>query len=76
MGVGYIIVDYFSVISNIDDVTDKRLEMELKSSRGKHPKWVSLISDEGFRQEVKEYVLDNGYVKGRPNLTLSQLLDG
>ena len=62
-------------ISNIDDITDDILTMELESGRGRHPKWVSLMSDEIFRKEVKEYVLENGYVKGRPNLTLQQLLE-
>ncbi len=66
--------DFFAVISNIDDVTDDKLEMELQSSRGRHPKWVSLMTDDRFRKQVKEYVLENGYVKGRPNLTLNQLV--
>ena len=66
--------DFFSIVSNLDDISDEKLEMELQSGRGKHPKWVSLMMDEGFKQEVREYVLENGYVKGRPNLTLQQLV--
>lgn len=61
--------DFFAHISNIDDITDEKVEMQLCSGRGRHPKWVSLMTDENFRKEVKEYVLENGYVKGRPNLT-------
>ena len=37
------------------------------------PKLVSQMSDEGFRRSVKKYVLDNGYMKGKPNLTLQQV---
>ncbi len=66
--------DYFFLLSNIDDVTDERLELELVSGRGKHPKWVSLMVDENFRQEAKQYVLDHGYIKGKPNLTLQQFV--
>ena len=64
--------DYFFNLSNVDDITDKRLDKELESGRGRHPKWVSRISDEGFRDTVKKYVLDNGYIKGKSNLTLQQ----
>lgn len=45
--------DYFAVMSNIDDVTDDSLELELSSSRGKHPKWVSLMSDVTMRMPTK-----------------------
>lgn len=69
-----VFVDFFSIISNIDDVTDKKLEMELHSGRGRHPKWISLMCDEGFRKEVRKYVAEKGYVKGSPNLTLQQLV--
>lgn len=58
----------------MDDVTDKRLEMELKSEKGSHPKILSLLSDENFRKEAKQYVLENGYVKGKPNLALQQFV--
>ena len=67
--------DFFSVISNSDDITDEILEIEFQSGRGRHPKRVSLMSDDKFRKQVKEYVLENGYVKGRPNLTLQQLVE-
>ena len=63
---------YFSTISNLDDVTDNRLELELMSERGSHPKIESLMSDENFRKEAKQYVLENA--KGRPNLTLQQFV--
>ena len=36
---------------------DDRLDKELESGRGKHPKWVS---DENFRTDVRKFVLDNG----------------
>lgn len=52
--------DYFAIISNIDDVTDKSLELELLSNRGKHPKWLSLMTDENFKQDAREYILKNG----------------
>lgn len=44
--------DNFSNISNLDDVTDERLDIELESGRGRHPKVVSAMSDEGFRTEI------------------------
>ena len=65
---------YFSFLSTIDDVTDERLELELVSGRGKHPKWESLMADENFRKEAREYVLENGYVKGKPNMTLLEFV--
>lgn len=33
-----------------------------------------MMSDNVFRKQMKEYVLENGYVKGKPNLTLQQLV--
>lgn len=44
----------FSIVSNIEDLTDDKLEMELHSGRGRHPKWVFLMGDEGFRKYVVE----------------------
>ena len=70
-----VFVDYFSTAANLDDITDYRLELELESSRGKHPKWFSLLADENLKGQLKKYVLDNGYVKGRPNLTLQMVID-
>ena len=67
--------DFFSVVSNIDDITDEVLEMELQSARGRHPKRHSMMSDDVFRKQVKQYVLEHGYVKGRPNLTLQHLVE-
>ena len=64
---------FFFNTSNIDEVTDDKLDRELESGRGRHPKWVSLMSDEGFQKDVRAYVCDNGYVKGKPNLTLQQV---
>ena len=64
--------DFFAETSNIDDITDDRLESELSSNRGKHPKWISLMHDEDFRLEATQYVRENGYVKGAPNLTLAE----
>jgi hypothetical protein len=57
-----VFVDFFSTVSNIDDVTDKKLERELHSGRGRHPKWVPLMCDEGFRKEVRKCVVEKGYV--------------
>ena len=65
---------YSAVVSSVDDITDERLELELMSGRGSHSKWVTLIADENFRKEAKEYVLENGYVKGKPNLTLQKFV--
>ena len=61
----------FATVSSID-VTDDRLQLELSSERGCYPKCKSLLSDENFRKEAKQHVLENGYVKGRTNLTLNQ----
>ena len=57
---------YFATVSNIDDVTDESLELELKSERGCFPKCKSLLSDENFRKEAKKYVLENGMSKVDP----------
>ena len=62
--------NHISLISNIDDITDEQLDEELQSTRGNHPKFVSLMADENFKKEARKYVLENGYAKGRPNLTL------
>jgi hypothetical protein len=66
--------DFFAEIANIDDVTDDRLERELSSNRGKHPKWISLMHDEDFRLEATQYIRGHGYVKGAPNLTLAEFV--
>lgn len=42
--------------ANIDDIDDDRLEAELMSSKGKHPKWLSLMHDESFKLEATEFV--------------------
>ena len=58
-----IYVDIFGIV----------LDKQLESGRGKHPKWVSLISHENFRADMRKFVLDNAYVKGPPN-SLCRLL--
>ena len=62
--------NYFGLVSNLEDISDDQLQEELESARGKHPKYVSLMTDETFRKEAKQFVLENGYSKGKPNLTL------
>ena len=42
--------DFFSVISNSDDITDEILEIEFQSGRGRHSKRVSLMLDDKFRK--------------------------
>jgi hypothetical protein len=69
-----VFLDFFATTSNIDDVDDASLEVELSSSRGKHPKWLSLIHDEGFRLEATKYVREHGYNKGTPNLTMADFI--
>lgn len=69
-----IFVDFFPCQTSLEDITDEMLEMELESSRGKHPKWVSLMHDENFRKEATEFILENGYAKGKPSLTLSDVV--
>ena len=44
-----IYVDFFSILTSLENVMDDRLDKELESGKGKHPKWVSLISDENFK---------------------------
>ena len=44
---------YFLLVTNIDDVSDERLELELTSGTGKHPKWPSLMTDENFQKGAK-----------------------
>ena len=67
------VIDFFNTVSSLEDIVDNQLELELDSGRGKHPKWVSLTADENFKKEMKQYILDNGYRKGQPNLTLQNL---
>ncbi len=69
-----IYADFFATLSSLEDITDKLLLQELDSDRGKHPKWISLISDENVQAAVKSFIHDNGYVKGRPNLTLMDVV--
>lgn len=66
--------EYFSTVSNFEDVTDEELTEQLSSNRGKHPKVDSVFRDEIFQAKVREYVRGNGYVKGKPNLTLQQFV--
>ena len=66
--------DFFLITANIDNISDEVLESELSSSRGKHPKWISLINDENFQLQATEYVRQHGYVKGAPNLTLADFI--
>ena len=66
--------DFLGAVSNIDDVDDQSLETELVSSKGRHPKWESLINDEGFVLEATAYVREHGYVKEAPNLTLADFV--
>ena len=60
-----------SSISIIDNVSDEKLELELSSNIGRHPKWVSLMLDENFRKDARKFIADNCYAKGKLNLTLS-----
>lgn len=41
---------------------------------GKHPKWISLISGESLRSDLRKFIAESGYVKGRPNLTLKDVV--
>jgi hypothetical protein len=66
--------DFLFTTVNIDNVSDEVLESELSSSRGKHPKWISLIHDENFQLQAAEYVREHGYVKGAPYLTLADFV--
>ena len=65
---------YFSTVSNFEDVTDEELTEQLSSNRGKHPKVESVFRDEIFQAKVRAYVRENGYVKGKPNMTLQQFV--
>ena len=68
---------FCSAISNVDDVTDNRLELELKSERGCHPKIASLMAEENFRKEAKQHVLENGrMLRVNPTSLYSSLQHG
>ncbi len=69
-----IFVDFFSSLSSLEDVTDEQLEHELESARGRHPKWITLSSDENFRRECQSFIHQNANVKGKPNLTLMDVV--
>ncbi len=51
-----VFVDFFGIISSLEDVTDEKLQDELESGRGRHPKWSSLSSDENFQSECRSFV--------------------
>jgi hypothetical protein len=51
--------DFLGTIANIDD---ESLEAELISSRGKHPKWNSLVHEESFQLDATEYVREHGSI--------------
>ena len=62
--------DFFGGISNIDDITDEILTSEFSSDQGRHSKVRgSLVENEDFKVDAQTYVHENGYVKGKPNLT-------
>ncbi len=69
----HIFVDFFSSKSSLEDVTDQLLDNELESERGKHPKWISLSSDENFQVDVRKFVCEKAYVRGSPNRTLNDV---
>ncbi len=69
-----IYADFFGVVTSLENVTDEILDMQLESERGKHPKLVSLMSDENFQADVRKFVQENSNVKGRPNLTLQDVV--
>ena len=54
-------VDFFGILTTVEDATYDRLERELESGCGKHPKWISFISDEALRVDLRKLVLDNDY---------------
>lgn len=58
-----IFVDFFASKSSLEDVTEQQLDHELESERGKHPKWISLTSDENFEMRLR-MVTDDGLQKG------------
>ncbi len=68
-----IYAEFFGSLT-LEYATDNLLEMELESARGKHPKWFSLIADENVKAAVKTYIQENGYQKGKPNLTIADVV--
>ncbi len=69
-----IYADFFGILSSLEDLPDERLDDELVYGRGKHLKWLFLIQDENFRCDLRNLVVEKGYVKGRPNLTLQDVI--
>ncbi len=69
-----IYADFFGILSSLQDLTDERLDDELESGKGKYPKWLSLIQDENFRCDLRNLVVEKGYVMGHPNLTLQDVI--
>lgn len=55
--------------SNLDDIDDEFVELELSSDRGKASVHDSLIHSEEFKLAARTYVRENAYKKGEPNMT-------
>ena len=51
------------------DISKEWVEEHMISSRGCHPKTISLFEDEDFQLKSKEFVRSNSCTKGKPNLT-------
>ena len=47
----------------------------MESGKGRHPKFLSLMQDENFRKAARKFILENGYAKGKPNLTLQNVVE-
>ncbi len=45
------------------------------TSETPHTKTPQVMADENFRAEIKQYIRENGYVKGEPNLTSLNICD-
>ena len=57
----FVLVDLFASTSNIDNIDDEELELQLHSNRGKHSKCESLLDNEEFQLDATKYVRENGY---------------
>ena len=56
--------------SNLDDIDDEFVELELLSDWGKSSVHDSLVHNEEFKLAARSYVRENAYKKGEPNMTV------
>ena len=69
-------VYYLSLVdTSPDDIDAEMVQSLLVSDRGRSKRSEILFHDEGFRLDAREFVRENGYVRGKPNMTCQMFRD-